>query len=270
MVRRFEKSEIPNVLEQVAKALVNKGATLGRLNRLQEALDVCDEMVRRFEKSEIPNVLEQVAKALVNKGGILVGLNHLTEALDAWDEVAYCFGESESLILREWTEIALLSKANLELENRRYGAAIETIGRVLDQHYTRSPENRWRSHLIRAKAELASGRLSACEHDIEAALTILPELGSLPKEDIDTLMEFSIALGPARMRDLIQASPASDLLLPLTTTLEWELGMKPRVAREIEEVARDIQRDLAKLKEARADGVVQRSDSEGEGDPATV
>ena len=84
-------------------------------------------------------------------------------------------------------------------------------------------------------------------------LTILPELDSLPSAVLDALMEFSIDLGPARMRELIQASPSSDLLLPLTTALEWELGLEPRVAREVEEVAEDIQRDLTKLKVARAD-----------------
>ena len=56
------------------------------------------------------------------------------------------------------------------------------------------------------------------------------------------------------MRDLEKASPAADLLLPLTTALEWELGLAPRVAREVEEVAQDIRRDLAKLKEARTNG----------------
>ena len=85
-------------------------------------------------------------------------------------------------------------------------------------------------------------------------LAILPELDSFPKGGLRALMEFSIDLGPTRMRELVQASPSSDLLLPLTTALEWELGLEPRVAREVEEVAEDIRRDLAKLKEARTNG----------------
>ena len=85
-------------------------------------------------------------------------------------------------------------------------------------------------------------------------LTILPELDSLPEDGPDALMKFSIDLGPARMRELIQASPVADLLSPLTTALEWELGLAPRVAREVEEVAEDIRRDLEKAKEAVAGG----------------
>ena len=84
-------------------------------------------------------------------------------------------------------------------------------------------------------------------------LAILPELDSLPSAVLHALMEFSVELGPARMRELIQASPSADLLLPLTTALEWEMGLAPRVAREVEEVARDIRRDLAKRRDAGSD-----------------
>ena len=37
---------------------------------------------------------------------------------------------------------------------------------------------------------------------------------------------------------------SAELLLPLTTALERELGLEPRVAKEIEEVAEDIRRDM--------------------------
>ena len=67
-------------------------------------------------------------------------------------------------------------------------------------------------------------------------------------------MGFSIDLGQERMWEIIQESPSAKLLLPLTTALEQEIGREPRVAREVEEVARDIRRDLARLREARADG----------------
>ena len=51
------------------------------------------------------------------------------------------------------------------------------------------------------------------------------------------------------MRDLIRSSPAASLLLPLTTALELELGLEPRVAKEVEEVAEDIRREMAELRE---------------------
>ena len=83
-----------------------------------------------------------------------------------------------------------------------------------------------------------------CVQDIEALLAILPGLVSPPKEALDVLSRFAVDLGTAQIRDLIQGSPAAELLLPLTTALERELGLEPRVAKEIEEVAEDIRRDM--------------------------
>ena len=48
------------------------------------------------------------------------------------------------------------------------------------------------------------------------------------------------------MHELIQASPAATLLLPITAALELELGLEPRVAREVEEIADDIRRAMQK------------------------
>ena len=58
------------------------------------------------------------------------------------------------------------------------------------------------------------------------------------------LADLAAGVGPERMCDLIKSSPAGDVLLPLRTALERELGLEPRVAREIEEIAEDIRREL--------------------------
>ncbi len=249
VVRRFGASETLGLLESVAKALVNSGSILSGLNRTEEALAVYDEVVRRFNDTEGPVILEEVVTAFVCKGYELGNLNRPDEALATCDEVEQRFGNSDYVPIRGLTEDALLVKANIELKDQRYRAAIDTAGHVLDQHRTESPENRLAGHQIRAVAALATGNLSGCEQDIKAILAILPEVTSLSKPIFNTLMAFSIELGPSRMRQIIQASPSAKLLLPLTTALERELGIESRVAREVEEVAQDIQRDLAKLRE---------------------
>ena len=254
VVNQFGTSENPALLEPVAKALINKGLTLGTMNRPEEALAAYDEVVRRLGESDSPVLFERVATALFFKGLTLGGLKRPEEALAAYNEAVRRFGESESSDSRSWAELALLERASTELALRQYESAIETAGRALEPRHTESQERRLWAHLIRARAILASGDPSACEQDIEAILAILPEIGSLPKESLDALVFFSAALGPERMCELIKASPSADLLLPLTTALEREMGLEPRVAREVEEVALDIRRDLAKLKEARTNG----------------
>ena len=255
VVRRFGDSDVSVLLESVAKALSGKGDALGDLDRLEDALAACDEVVRRFGDSETPNVLESVAQALVCRGFTLGRLNRTEDAVATFDEVVRRFGDSESPAFRRATECALLIKADFDIECQRYKAAIEAASRVLDMCHTESSVNRRLAHLVRAKATLASGDLSASERDIAAILMILPNLDSLPKESLEELMTFSIEIGPERMVELIQASPSANLLLPLTTALEQELGREPRVALEVAEVAEDIRKDLARLRETQSDGV---------------
>jgi tetratricopeptide (TPR) repeat protein len=227
--------------------LVNEGAILGTLNRAEDALSVCDEVVHGFGQSDESTCLHQVAMALVNKGTTLEGLSRPEEARAVYDEIVHRFGESDSPDLYTMAEWTHLRKAEMELRNQRYETAIKTVDQVFAGRRTESLENRLRGHLIRAKATLATGNKAGSEQDIKAILAVLPQIESLPKAILDVLMASSVELGPTRICDLIQASPSASLLLPLTTALQQELGLEPRVAREVEEVARDIRRDLAKL-----------------------
>ena len=249
VVRRFGEDDIRTADEQVAQALVSKGTLLSGMDSPHEAIDAYDEVVRRFGKDENPAVADQVAKALVGKGDLLGVMNRPRDALAAYDEVARRFGESESSALRGWVGEAFLGRADIEFRCRRYEAAAETAGRVLAQRQPESPEMRLRGHLIRARATLAGGDRSACARDVEEVLALLPEISPPPRYGIDALMFFSVALGVERMCELVKASPSASLLLPLTTALEMELGVEPRVAQEVKEVAEDIRRDLAKFKE---------------------
>ena len=244
VIRRFGESETPALLERVASALVNRGAVLSDLNRPQDALEVCDEVIRRFGESETPALLERVATALGNKGAVLVALNRPQDALEACDEVIRRFGESDSSVFSVEVKGALLWRADIELKTRQYEKAVETAGRVINGRHRGSPEQQLRGHVILAKALLAGGDRFACEHAVEAVLALLPELGFISREAIAALIGFSVDIGLQRMHELIQTSPSAPLLLPLTTALERELGYEPRVAREVDEVAQDIQQTL--------------------------
>jgi len=58
----------PDVREQVAWALFNKGVTLGGLGRTQEALSTYNELLSRFGESREADVREQVSRAVLNTG----------------------------------------------------------------------------------------------------------------------------------------------------------------------------------------------------------
>ena len=265
VVHRFGRSTDPALLERVANVFVNKGALFVQLNRPQDALTTLDEMLRLFGQNENPEILGWVAQALVRQGAILDKMGRPREALTAFGEAVHRLEKNTAAVSGELMEEALLGRAGMEVKCLRYEAAIETAGLALELR-PESLERQARCHMIRAKATLAGGNRSACERDIEAVLTLLRKIDSLPPEALDTLMYFSVELGPERMCKLIQASPSANLLLPLTTALERELGLEPRVAREVEEIAQDIRRDLAKLREART----MASSGEEPASPASV
>ena len=251
VVRQFENSETADVLEMVANALVNKGAALCEVDRPEEELAAYEEVIQRFGESETPGLIEPLAVAMTYKGITLGEQNRAEEGLAVLEEVVQRFGADDSPSLRGRVQKALLEKAEIELECRRYEAASNAASRALDDKGTQSHENLRRAHLIRAKASHRSGNPKRCARDLQTLLRILPNRDSLPDIHYE-LMQFSIDLGPETMIEILKASPSEKLLLPLTTALELELGRTPRVPHEVEEIAMDVRKDLAWLRQCRS------------------
>lgn len=252
IVDRFDKSADPSLQEYVARALFRRGDALRRLNRITDMSAAWDQLVHRFGHSENPRLLENLAHALLHKALAFAELGRSQDALAVWSDIENRFRKRESRKLRVWAEMAATDRGSFELRRKRYDVAIETVEWLLHDSAVTSAKYRWRGHQIRASARLARGELSDCEHDIIAMLTILPRVDSIMGEAVRSLMEFSISVGASRILDLISESPARELLLPLTTALQHELGRKPRVPLEVEEIASDIRRDLAEMRTRRA------------------
>jgi hypothetical protein len=64
LVGRFGEASEPELREQVARALVNKGVALGQLERAAEEIEVYDELVGRFGEASEPELRELVTWAL--------------------------------------------------------------------------------------------------------------------------------------------------------------------------------------------------------------
>ncbi len=241
---QFGKDDVSPYCEEIATAVLNKVNVLNLLDRPEDALETCDEALRRFGSTNEPCSVEAVAQTLVWKGALLVALNRTEEGFVAWDEVVRRFEASDVPALRDTAETALYARAQHELAEGTSRTAVTFLDRALLQARAGNLENRLRGHLIRARAHLAEGDSEACVRDVETALLILPELNILPRDVLVVLADLASGVGPERMCDLIKSSPADNLLLPLRTALERELGLEPRVAREVEEIAEDIRREL--------------------------
>ena len=247
VVRRFGTSETPDLQESVAQALVRKGFAFNALQRPGDALAAFDEVVRRFGTSETPDLQESVAQALVGKGIAFDALQRQDDALAAFDEVVRRFGTSKTLVLQVIGAAALVGKGDAFLRLQRPDDALAAFDELVRRFGTsETPDLQKIVVQALAKAALAEGNESVREEHVRAMLKILAKLGSLPKDVLATLMDVSVKLGLERMRELIAGSRSATLLQPLVVALEQELGIESRVAREVEEVARDIRKDLAR------------------------
>ena len=251
VVRRFGDSESAGILAKVAAIFVYKGFALGATDKPEEALAACDEAVRRFEDSEFPDMAIHVASTCFVRIVALRRLNRSEEALVICDELERKFWDTKNLALRLPVALSLLQKAAITWTDGNYSQTIEATDRLLERCNKDPSDQSCQALLIRARARLAVGDLPAAEQDLLEALAMLPEFDSLLGEGVEVLMAFCVELGPARSLDIISTSPSAPLLLPLTTALEGELGKAPRVAREVEEIAEDIRRDLEERRRAR-------------------
>ena len=252
VLHHFDETEVPELFKHVTTALINKGATLGKLNRQEEQLVAYDEALRRLDDSNVLD-LEGVAKVLANRGGALHALNRQEEVLASCDEVLRRFADSKVSNLHAPIAKALVNKgAALCTLNRPEEALVacdEVLRRFGDSD---DPEllQRVAKALINKSVALFKLGRPVPPPDVAALLAILPRL-DLSQIPMGRLLTFSVELGAERMRELIQASPAAELLQPLTTALEREMGLEPRVPEEVSEVVKDIRRTLANMKEAR-------------------
>ena len=109
VVRGSETSK-PPLREFVASALVNKGFTLGKLDRRADALAVYDDLLARFgTATELP-LRQAVANALRNKGVMLSYFSSRADALVVYNDLLTRFGTATELPLREEVGKTLISK----------------------------------------------------------------------------------------------------------------------------------------------------------------
>ena len=243
-IRRFGAGGTVEFPGTVSMALFNKGVALRDLNRQEEALEVWNEIVQRFGASVDPALHEHVARALLCSGGTLAESGRTEEALAMFNDVNRRFSSSIAPKLRSANALALLETAEIELTLGRSRAAIDLVDEALmGGECAEFSEKLCRGHLIRAQANLNQGNNATGEKYIQVVLENLPKLDSLPKKAIRALSELAFSLGPLQMRDLIQASSSANLLLPLTTAIELELGLESRVPKEVEEIAEDVREE---------------------------
>ena len=191
----------------MAAALHSKGRAWDQLGDSSEAVYAYEQALDRFATVQTSELDLLVADTMLRKGSALVQNQKPSEAVAVFDEVIARFVTADAPSLVAEATSALLSKA---------------------------------------AALLLQGKPPA-DSDFSLLLDCLSREGELRPGLIQGLTTFAVISGQARILKLIQASPAADVLLPLVTALQQELGQETHVAKEVDEVAADIRRNMMKL-----------------------
>ena len=246
---RFEGDASPEMAGHLATAQSNRAAMLDLLDRPREAQEAYDTLIRRLAGHDSPDMADTLAIAFANRSTSLMRAGRLEDAFSSTDEFLNHFRGSESPSIIRRMSSTLLERAKAEIATGQPEAAIDTAKRVLKEFASNSPDNLVLAHLLRAEAFFHRQNQFGCKSELAALLEILPRFEVLPEMSIECLMAYTIRFGPGPVLALIEASPSVNRLYPLVTALRLELGIETKVAKEVEDVASDIRKNLARLRQ---------------------
>ena len=237
------------VKNQAVIALFNKALLLNRVGRHADTIRACDRIVAGFAVFKEPIMHVLSVSALDTKGMALAKTGSASEAIEAYDQALALLATSPVPEL-DFLISGIAQRKGLALIQVQ--KPIEAIA-AFDQVVARSCQNKERGTGAATRALICKaivlhqmdGRLD--DHEFTLLLECLAEDNKLQPGWITVLTLLASRLGPNRSLELIQASPAVTLLLPLVTALQREVGQETQVAREVDEVAEDIRHQLGEL-----------------------
>ena len=243
VVQRFGASTAGNLPLLVADAWYAKGVLLRDDGRGEAALEALGEAIRGITGRADPESRALFAEAHLTRLALLGAMGRHAELLAAANELKRLPGAGDA-----WRD-RLIGRASIPVAQSRLAvgnneAALRAVAEAEGLLAEVSTEDRFRIGWVRAFALLGLGDRGRSEEETRALLSALAAQRLLPSECVARLIDLTAGLGVREMRDLIVASPAAELLRPLTVALEYELGATPRVAVEVAEVAADIQSRL--------------------------
>ena len=230
-----------------AQALAGKMLLLIGSNRKHEAIAVGDGLISKFETRKEPDLVLYVAAALNYKGVVLIGEGEALKAIALVDHaLAHLDGITTPYNVTV-EALAFFVKGDALMDNDRNEEAAAAFDEVVSRY--ESTEQPDLAGLASTALIFKETILHITISESEAA-TLLKCVAQGNELDVGTmraLLQFTVRVGAKRALEIIQASPAVALLLPLVTALEQELDQATHVAREVDEVARDVRRELVQI-----------------------
>ncbi|MEO5373514.1 MAG: hypothetical protein H7840_04460 [Alphaproteobacteria bacterium] len=193
--------------DQVAMALVAKGAVLGEMKRDDEAVAAYEQVEARFGSATEPALRERVARALFNKGFSLGKLERYDEEIAAYEQVEARFGSATEPALRERVAKALVNKGVALERLERFDEAVAAYDQV-EAHFGSATEPALREQVAMALINkgVALGTLKRDDEAMAAYEQVEARFGSatdpaLPEQVAMALVNKGVALGKLKRDD---------------------------------------------------------------------
>ena len=268
VIGAFGSVQEPYIVEAMVYALIVKAKTMENEQLLEEALDCWAEAIRMADDVGGDNLIVAKGIATLNKILLLKKMDRYDEAVEtvavnyfARDQridvdmadaiVKGNLGVDDvsalpvGIVYRAFT---LLTFGNVEAAMSEINSALRRLEKATDDN----------DRSLRGLAIVMKGLLGATmgrtieKTDAENLLSDIADqlLTISPTHSMHILLQYFATIEPAEALALIERTGAIDPLQPIVVALRRELGQNPSVARELDEVSKDVQNTIIQMRKS--------------------
>ncbi len=239
----------------VAILLLEKMNLLHRCDRADEAMAVCEDLISRFGDQRDDSSALAVAGAQIYRAQALLNAGETPQTIAQIDQAFACLNGVVTPLTPVVEGILFMAKGLALMRDGQTTEAVAALDEVVARFEHLAEWNL--AGLVSSALTLKEISLKSVIGEREAAILLecLAETKDLDLGETRVLLQFAVRVGAHKALEIIEASPAVDLLLPLVTALKQGIGQSSRVAREVSEVAEDVRKELFKIELEVPDGI---------------
>ena len=255
VITRLDSNGTPEIALQIALAIVNKSLLLCKIHRNAESLASSVALITSFDTRTEPEFIVIVAIAFYVKGIVMLKKDQPQAALNAYEQALTSIAEIDhGGELNYLIGDVIYCQGLAFARNKQTGEALAAFDFIVVL-LGKSTEPRLLETVLNALVEktviLGEIGLTITDNEFSFLLNCLTREDLFARRILEAITCFIVRSKLEHAIELIQASPAEQLLLPLLTGLRQEVGQKTHVAKEVDEVAADIRREFAKFRAGR-------------------
>ena len=245
LARRLEAAGEEETQALAAWPLIRKVSLLHKSDQVDEAATICDQLVEQAKTRLYPDLDFSLMLTLAMNAIVLTDRSHY-RGLRAADQALEMLDRVEVTLRAAYEPELVFVRAKALYEDGNVADAGVAIDELISQY-----QITWQHEEVIARALSFKGSVLEqvlSENEVSSLLWCMGQLGEVVLGSVESVMRFGSVAGPARTLALIESSSSRRLLAPLAIALQQELGVETHVAKEVDEVAEDVQRDLAGIR----------------------